>query len=83
MVDKFGRGRVFIAGGKTVMYPYSSPSLIDLHPSTDAAQYVDRTFPHRLRLTSLLSVHSPAGGQGLNTCVQDAVGISQWCALHG
>ena len=39
MVDKFGLGRVFIAGGKTIMY--HSSSLINMQPSADAAQYAD------------------------------------------
>ena len=32
---------------------------------------------------SHFSVHSPTGGQGLNTCVQDAVSFPQYSILFG
>jgi hypothetical protein len=73
MVDKFGSGRVFVAGGETTTY--LSRSLIDIYNFRRRSPVCRLYFLRRLSLTLLLSVHSPTGGQGLNTSVQDAVCI--------
>jgi len=54
MVDNFGKGRVFIAGGKLFLKLHKARVLM----SPDAAH-----------------VHSPTGGQGMNSGVQDSVSV--------
>jgi hypothetical protein len=73
MANKFGSGRVFIAGGETTRY--LSPSLTNMYDFRRRSPVCRVFFLCRLCLTLLLSVHSPTGGQGLNTGIQDAVCI--------
>ena len=72
MVDKFGQGRVFVAGGKEIVYLSVSPAYIERPQMQRSMCIICSLQPY---LTSILSVHSPTGGQGLNSSVQDAVGV--------
>ena len=72
MVDTFGRGRVFVAGGKETMSLSSSHALLNVRRCSAVCMLFPLCI---LRLTSFFSVHSINGGQGLNTSVQDAVSI--------
>ena len=80
MVDKLGSGRVFLAGGETTTY--LSPSLTNIHHYRRRSPVCRLFFLYGLCLTLFLSVHSPTGGQGLNTSVQDAVFIFEWCTTR-
>ena len=80
MVDKFGSGRVFLAGGETSTY--LSSSLTNIYDFRRRSPVCGLYFLCRLCLTLLLSVHSPTGGQGLNTSVQDAVRIFGWRTIR-
>ena len=42
MADKFGIGRVFVAGGETTIYSFLALADICIY-CADAAQYVDQT----------------------------------------
>ncbi|KAI0691497.1 monooxygenase [Cytidiella melzeri] len=60
MVEKFGKGRVFLVGGRHL---YSS----DLYSLPSNSQTCRTDAAH---------VHSPTGGQGLNTGVQDSFNLA-------
>lgn len=78
MVDRFGRGRVFVAGGKQALY--FSPSFTHMEfPQMQPSMYIS-PFPSFAKPRP--SVHSPTGGQGLNNSVQDAVSIQALHTLH-
>ena len=49
MVDKFGIGRVFVAGGESITYLSGSPVLTNIYiPCVDAAQYVEHSTVYKL-----------------------------------
>ncbi|KAK0204607.1 FAD binding domain-containing protein [Desarmillaria ectypa] len=62
MVDKFGEGRVFVAGGSRLFFEMSMCSTSS-------------------RCLDAAHVHPPAGGQGMNSGVQDSLNLAWKLAL--